>query len=175
MATRIIKVFEEKHPALRFIGKKYTNKDRLEGSYASKWQEWFKKGYFSQLEALGETKQTDNGYLGFMRWNPQGFETTFEYWIGILFDPNTRVPEGYDFIDIPESRIGMCYIQGKESEGLYDMHDACIEALLKENILKANQLNMPKMQVFERYNCPRFTETNPSGEVILDYGVYLFE
>ena len=52
MATRIIKAFEETHPALRFIGKKYTNKDRVNGSYAAKWQEWFKEGYFKPLDLL---------------------------------------------------------------------------------------------------------------------------
>ncbi len=175
MSTTIIKVFEEKHPQLRFIGKKYTNQDRIDGSFAAKWQEWFQKGYFNPLEALGETKQTDNGYLGFMKYSPSNPESSFEYWIGVLFDPNTDVPNGYDFMDIPASRVGMCYIQGKESEGLYAMHEACIHALMEKKIISQKQLNRPEMQFFERYNCPRFTEPNALGEVILDYGVYIFE
>lgn len=175
MATQIIKVFEEQHPPLRFIGKKYTNQDRTQGSYAAKWQAWFQNGYFSVLEVLGETKQVDNGYLGFMRYNPASFETSFEYWIGVLFEPNTSVPEGFDYIDLPAAKIGICYIQGKESEGIYAMHDACIQALVEKHILLPKQLELQRIQVFERYNCPRFTEPNALGEVILDYGVYLFE
>lgn len=174
MATKIIKVFEEKHPELRLIGKKYTDQDRIDGSFASKWQEWFRNGYFTQLEALGETKQTDNGYLGFMRYKPN-VDNSFEYWIGVLFDPNTLVPEGYDFIDIPASRVGMCFIQGKESEGLYAMHEACIHALMENHILSSKNLEVPMLEFFERYNCPRFTDPNALGEVILDYGVYVFE
>ena len=175
MATRIIKAFEETHPALRFIGKKYTNKDRVNGSYAAKWQEWFKEGYFKPLDLLGETTQVDNGYLGFMKANLKHFDETFEYWIGAFFDPYAVVPKGYEYFDLPESKVGICYIQGKESEGLYQMHDDCVDTLLKHHILKQNNIKSNRLQCVERYNCPRFTEPNEHNDVILDYGIYILD
>lgn len=41
---KIIKVYREHMPALRLIGKRYTDADRKdEGGYAHKWKEWLIK------------------------------------------------------------------------------------------------------------------------------------
>ena len=55
------------------------------------------------------------------------------------------------------------------------MNDECI-AKLEENGMrdfKSDENN--REYIFERYNCPRFTEKDEQGNVILDYGIYLSE
>jgi hypothetical protein len=93
--AEIIKVYKEHLPALRFIGKRYTENDRVNGGYGHKWGEWFQNNWFSPLEKSGSAGDIENGYLGFMRCYPN-----FEYWIGVFLPPDTNIPEGYDFIDI---------------------------------------------------------------------------
>ncbi|NLK27212.1 MAG: GyrI-like domain-containing protein [Clostridiales bacterium] len=174
MAAEIIKVYKEHLPSLRFIGKRYTNADRV-GGFGHKWGEWFEKGWFDQLEKIGECKEIENGYLGFMRCNSSDFDNTFEYWIGMFFPVNTTVPEGFDFIDLQESNVAICWIKGKEDEGIYNMHDACISKLQENGMDNFRVDHENRTYFFERYNCPRFTTPDENGNVILDYGAYLTE
>ncbi|MGN6714677.1 hypothetical protein [Anaerocolumna jejuensis] len=42
--AEIIKVYKEHLPAVRFIGKRYTNTDRCkDGGFGYKWEEWFER------------------------------------------------------------------------------------------------------------------------------------
>ena len=165
----IIKVQREHLPALRLIGKRYTDVDRENGSFGHKWGEWFQKGWFAVLEQLGEAKEIENGYLGFMRCYPN-----FEYWIGMFFPPGTVAPDGYDFIDMDEGDVGVCWIQGKGDDGsIYGMHDKCLETLRENGMGEYRKSEDGRSYFFERYNCPRFTQNDENGNVILDYGIYL--
>lgn len=167
--AEIIKVCREHQPALRFIGKRYTDADRKNGGFGHKWGEWFQNGWFAVLEKLGEAKNIENGYLGFMRCYPD-----FEYWIGMFFPLNTPVPEGYGFVDLNEGDVGVCWIKGKENDGsIYDMHEKCLEKLKENGMEEYKTDNTNRCFFFERYNCPRFTEKDAQGNIILDYGVYL--
>lgn len=172
MAAEIIKVYKEHLPSLRFIGKCYTNKDRV-GGFGHKWGEWFQNGWFDTLEKLGELKEIENGYLGFMRCNGSDADNTFEYWIGMFFSKDTAVPEGFACIDLEESDIGVCWIKGKEDGGIYDMHDACIAKIMENGMGNFKPDKENRAYFFERYNCPRFTSPDEDGNVILDYGIYL--
>lgn len=175
MAAEIIKIYKESLPSLRFIGKCYTNADRLDGGYAGKWSEWFQNGWFETLEKLGEASNIENGYLGFMRCNGDDFENTFEYWIGMFFEPEKVVPDGFDFIDLDRGTVGVCWIKGKENDGIYGMHDACIAKLMENGIDKFKSDDENRFYFFERYNCPRFTQAAEDGKIILDYCIYLTE
>lgn len=174
MAAEIIKVYKEHLSSLRFIGKCYTNADRI-GGFGHKWGEWFENGWFATLEAIGELKEVENGYLGFMRYNCAGGEETFEYWIGMFFPVGTSVPDGFACIDLVESDIAVCWIKGKENEGIYEMHDACISKCKENGMDKLRDDEKNRVCFFERYNCPRFTAPDEDGNVILDYGIYLAE
>lgn len=173
--AEIIKVVKEHFPALRFIGKCYTNADRgEEGGFGNKWGEWFQNGWFAELEKLGEPKEIENGYLGLMGCS----ESEFQYWIGIFFSENTPVPDGFASIDFPEGDVGICWIYGSEQgDNIYGMHDACIEKLRENGMDKYRSDFQGEYEnwcwFFERYNCPRFTTPDENGKVILDYGVYL--
>lgn len=172
MGAEIIKVYKEHLPSLRFIGKRYTNADRM-GGFGHKWGEWFEKGWFNSLECLEILKDVEGGYIGFMRYNSVDPENTFEYWIGMFFPVDTCVPTGYDSIDIEESDLAVCWIKGKENDGLYAMHDACIAKFIENDMgdFKCDAAN--RFCFFERYNCPRFTSPDENGDIILDYGMYL--
>ena len=118
----IVRVYRERLPSLRFIGKRYTNAERANG-FGHKWGEWFQNGWFGELEALGEAPGIENGYLGFMRCG-EDFENTFEYWIGMFFPADTPVPEGYGY----RSRRGdmVCWIKAGRTTAALCMHDACV-------------------------------------------------
>lgn len=172
--AEIIKCYKERMPAHRFIGKMYTDDDRVNGSYGSKWREWFQNGYFETLEKLGSLSEGGDAYLGFMKWSKSGFE----YWIGMFFPENTPVPEGYGFIDMPASNLGTCWIYGSEqNDKIYGMHDACCAEVV-ENQFEirddfGNGMGEKEYFFFERYNCPRFTTPDDKGKVILDYCIYV--
>lgn len=179
MGISIVKVYEEHLPSLRFIGKCYTDVDRGEdGGFGNKWGEWFQNGWFDELEKLGNLQDVENGYLGLMGCSEK--ENSFQYWIGIFLPENTTVPENYDFIDIPEGDVGVCWIYGKSDNGeLYgqEPHNMCMSKL-KENNMGNYRDNFKGNAdkwwwFFERYNCPRFTTSDENGKVILDYGMYI--
>ena len=166
--AEIIKCFKEHLPALRLIGKRYTDKDRdSRGSFGSKWGEWFQNGWFDEIEKLGVLPENGDAYLGAMR----HVNGNFEYWIGMFFPVETAAPEGFDYVDIPEGDIATCYIYSREESGeLYglEVHNACMRKIAEKGWkLQENPW------FFERYNCPRFTTPDEYGNVILDYCAYI--
>jgi hypothetical protein len=54
--AQIIKAYSQEVPAFRFIGRKYTNKDRVNGNYSAKWGEWFQNGWFDQVDKMTDKK-----------------------------------------------------------------------------------------------------------------------
>ncbi|HHT73569.1 MAG TPA: GyrI-like domain-containing protein [Firmicutes bacterium] len=163
----IIKVYRESLPAVRLVGKRYTDKDRgPQGMYAHLWGEWFEKGYFAALEPLPQLPDEMNGYLGCMRMGEE-----FEYWIGMFTTAEGPVPEGFDSISIPAGDIGVCWVKGREDTGeLYghEVHTECTKQIREQGWVINEQ-----GWFFERYNCPRFTDPDGEGNVVLDYCFYL--
>ncbi len=48
----IIKVYDQPIPAVRFIGIKYGDEDRVGGSFGKHWGDWFENNRFQKLEEL---------------------------------------------------------------------------------------------------------------------------
>ncbi|HHY83353.1 MAG TPA: GyrI-like domain-containing protein [Clostridiales bacterium] len=165
--AEVIKVYKESLPALRLIGKRYTNNDRDQyGSYGAKWGEWFQNGWFEILESLGSLPENEGAYLGCMRCIDE-----FEYWIGMFFPENTPVPDDFSYIDIPKGDIAVCWVYGREDNGeIYgeQPHNMCLEKIKESGWELADY-----PWFIERYNCPRFTTPDEKGNVILDYCAYL--
>lgn len=167
--AEIIRAYKEHLPALRFIGIRYTDADRVNGGFGHKWGDFFQNDRFAALEKLGCAEGIENGYLGFMRCYPD-----FEYWIWLFMPPKTAVPDLYGSIDLDEGDVGVCFIKGMEIDGsIYDMHEQCLQRLGESGIYKYRTDNTNRAFLFERYNCPRFTDKDDEGNIILDYGVYL--
>ena len=165
MAAEIIKVYKEHLPAARLIGKCYTDEDRIDGSFGAKWDEWFQNNWFHEIlrDDLSVMSGDYGSYLGAMR----VFWSEFEYWIGAVFPLNTTVPDGFEYVDIDEHDMVVCWIYGNEKSGeLFglDMHNKCLTELDKNGyVLKEDDWCM------ERYTCPRYTTPDEKGNVILDY------
>ena len=177
--VRITKVYAERLPAVRLIGKRYTNSDRNEdGSYSHHWEEFFTKGWFEKLERLPVPEGVENGYIGLM--GRSETMNSFEYWIGIFAEPGAQAPEGFEFVDIPESIAGVCWIKGREDNGEIfgeTVHNMCVNKLRDNGFVRIREDFKGPDKVwhwyFERYNCPRYTDMDEAGEVILDYGIYI--
>jgi len=164
----IIKVYKQSVGAMKFIGKKYSNDDRVNGSFGTKWGEWFGNGWFDVIENqfdgnLADVLEDGGSYIGLIREEHGGL---FEYWIGIFVPEKTSVPDGFEFIDFPPGDLGVCWIYGKE-EDVYMLEGECGERLKKEGF----DLNINFC--FERYVCPRFTTPDEKGNIILDICFYL--
>ena len=163
MAVEIKKIYEEHFPSLRLIGKRYSDSDRLNGNFGHKWAEWFQNGWFDTLETLDPMQENDDGYLGAMR----VVDGMVEYWIGMFFPEDTQAPEGFEYEDIPALNIATAWIYGNETNGeLYglDVHNMVVAEAHKHGLIRKNE-----DWCFERYNCPRFTDPDDNGNVILDY------
>lgn len=68
----IVKTYKQATPAMRFIGIKYGDVDRINGGFGSKWLEWFETGRFNKLESLvsddfKHSYDDFNAYNGLMR------------------------------------------------------------------------------------------------------------
>lgn len=169
----ITKFYSQPIPATRFIGLKYGDEDRVGGGFGSKWGEWFANDRFSKLEALlndqlKNSYEDAGAYIGLMRWKDG---EPFEYWIGMFLPVGTEVPEGYDYVDMPEAKLGVCWLHGPEGE-LYCKECECAEKLGQEGYEIISDKN-GAMWFFERYGCPRFTTPDEEGKVILDICHYV--
>ena len=166
--AEIIKAYRQSVGAMKFIGKKYGDDDRVDGTFGAKWGEWFNNGWFGIIENQIDGKLEDiyedgDAYIGLMR---GGHDEPFEYWIGCFVPENTEVPEGFDYVDFNESNLGVCWVYGKENE-VYCLEGQCGEKLEKEDF----KINYG--WCFERYGCPRFTTPDEKGNVILDICFFL--
>lgn len=171
--AEIIKTYRQSVPAMRFIGKKYGDEDRVDGGFAAKWGQWFQNNWFAELEKLtpsggGQLYEDADAYIGLMRWKEQD---PFTYWIGMFMPENTSVPEGFTAIDIQESQLGVCWVYGKGGE-VYFQEDACA-LKLREAGYTIKRDEEGATWCFERYGCPRFTTPDEKGNVILDICIYI--
>jgi len=165
--AEITKVYKQNVGPMRFIGKKYGNEDRVDGSFGAKWGEWFENGWFEALEKqsggqLKETYEDAEAYIGLMREK----DGVFDYWIGMFAPENAAVPEGFVHVDFPKGQLGICWVYGKERE-IYAHEGACGERLEKEGY------DVDTEWCFERYVCPRFTTPDEEGNVVLDICFYI--
>lgn len=164
----ILNAYHEVAPAARFIGCKYTEADRVNGSFSACWEEWFAQGWFARLEALQpygwHSAYPEGGsYIALMR----GSDTQpFEYWIGLFLPPGTPVPQGMEHIDMEPWHMGVCWVKGREPD-IYGKELACRERLTAAGF-EAWQGPDNAWITLERYQCPRFTQADEEEQRILD-------
>jgi len=171
MSAEIIKVYRQEVPALRFIGKKYGDNDRVDGMFGKYWGDWNENGWFDILD-----KQTDKDMkslfedgdspIGLMR-DKNG---VFEYWIGKFLPENTSVPNGYDYYDFPKASHGVCWLYGEEHE-ICGLEGMCGKKL-EEKGYKFIDDKENTIWCFERYT-PRLDTPDEKGKIILDICFYI--
>lgn len=159
----IIKVYKQKFPEMKLVGKKYGPKSN---GYSSEWGQWFQNNWFGPLESLVADLGMEDAFIGLIRCRPE-----FEYWIGVFAKADAEVPEGYESVMLPEGEAAIAWIYGSDENGeIYgaEAHAACTQKFTEQGWQtgKANWF-------FERYVCPRFTNPDKLGNVILDHGVFL--
>lgn len=175
--AKIVKVYKETLPAFRLIGKRYTDNDRgPDGGFAAVWDEWFENDVFNPLEKLAaagnsgadpQGSEAPPSPVAYMRFS----EGMFEYWVGMLFPPNTPVPAGYMYVDIRGAAVGTCWIHGRDDTGelygppAFEMCLAAVEA--------AGWQMAEDAWCFERYDPVRFRTPDEDGCVIVDFGIEL--
>lgn len=160
--AEIKKVFKEKIPNMRFIGKKY-------GEFGH-WDEFWANDWFGILEktmggpdAILNIWENGGGYVGLEHWSP---ESVFEYWIGMFTPAETSVPDGFEYKDFAGLSLGTCWIYGYEA----DIHDisACRSEVVKNGMIIWKDENGGTWS-FENCLCPRYTTPDENGKIILDY------
>ena len=158
--AEIIKVYKQSAGAMRFIGKRYTDADRVNGMFGAKWDEWMKNGWLDTIRAGAGSVEgicaDGDAPVGLMRVT----EGEFEYWIGLFAPQDAAVPDGFQYVDFPVGNIGVCWVYGKEPD-IYMREGECWERLAKEGYEGAN------MWFFERY-AARFNAPDDKGNIILD-------
>lgn len=176
--AKVIKVYKESLPALRLIGRRYSDNDRgPDGGFSNVWDQWFEKDDFEVLKHLrtpsaggGLTSldaEDGRSHVAYMRL----VDHIFEYWVGMLFPVGTPVPDGYTSVDIRAADVGICWLQGSPSSGeLYGpkAFQQCLEAIEEAGWQMADG-----GWCFERYHPSRFDTKDEDGNVILDFGIEL--
>ena len=105
--------FEAIHfEAVRFIGKEVIVGEK--NPVPKLWQTMSKDGTIDFLQNIRERVSPEGDTIGWMGdYNPKTKE--FTYIAGIFAKPDTVVPDGYSYHDIPNCEMGIGWIQGKSS------------------------------------------------------------
>lgn len=167
--AEIKRVYRQELPELKLVGRCYGDADRVDGTFAQKWGEWFQENLFEPLKLpdRGEEPFEDCGApIGLCRCR-EG--EPFQYWIGMFVPPDAPVPEGYDSVSLDAGEIAVCWVYGREPE-IYT--HCCLSRLEEEGLAWTADKNGVKW-CFERYSCPRFTSPDDGGNVILDMCFYV--
>ncbi|MDR0302493.1 MAG: helix-turn-helix domain-containing protein, partial [Treponema sp.] len=112
----IKKIFKQKLPALRFIGKKYDEAPDPQNILCLL-DNWQINNIFNNIE-----KQSDIDYKTFFEGGDAYIslirekDGAFEHWMGMFVPEGTEIPQGYEMIDFPRMTIGVCRAYGKRSE-----------------------------------------------------------
>jgi len=162
MEGSIIKVYTQEIPAMRFIGKKGFG-----------WDAWFQNGWFEVLETLLDDgfkhEYEDWGaYIGLYRFKE---DRSTEYYIGMLLPADTPVPTDFEHIDFPKSTLGVGWAYGSILD-VHRMSDMASQRLKEDGYTIKHNTNGDNW-LFERCGCPRYTEPDEKGNVILDYCFFI--
>lgn len=162
--AEIKRFYRQSMPAMKLVGRRYSDEDRSNGTFGSKWGEWFQNDLFAPLkleDGGSEPFEDCDAYIGLCRCK-EG--EPFQYWIGVFMPQDAAVPDGYDSVSLDAGEIAVCWVYGKEP----DIYTHCCMSRLKEEGVEWTADKDGVKWCFERYACPRFTEPDNEGNVILD-------
>lgn len=155
-----------KMPKVMVVGKELipdmTRLNKGENPIPEFWNQCFKDNIFANLEAQ-DSALLNSDYVGVM-YTDKATGQAFRYLVGMLMSEDAVIPEGYQTFLIDACEVGIGYIRGEEGDVLMNAHRLTSEAIQRLN-RSATQLPW----IMELYNCPRWTNPDENGKVILDY------
>jgi predicted transcriptional regulator YdeE len=153
--------------AVRFIGKEVVVGKK--NPVPDLWKSILKDGTNNFLQDLPGRVSPLGDNIGWMgEYNPQTKE--FIYIAGIFAEPNTNVPEGFSYRDIPDCLMGIGWIQGNTSKLEKGAHSKT------EKIMKANGYTPDYSIVgisMEYYSFEKYANIEEDGNNIFTFGYYL--
>ncbi|MDF2845238.1 MAG: putative transcription activator [Herbinix sp.] len=153
--------------AVRFIGKEVVVGKK--NPVPDLWKSILKDGTNNFLQDLPGRVSPLGDNIGWMgEYNPQTKE--FIYIAGIFAEPNTNVPEGFAYRDIPDCLMGIGWIQGNTSKLEKGAHSKT------EKIMKANGYTPDYSIVgisMEYYSFEKYANIEEDGNNIFTFGYYL--
>ncbi len=165
--AELIKFEVKELPKLCVIGKelRYNMEELMKGNnpIGPFWTKCFADNIFAELEKQ-EQFIFDKAYVGFMsEWDNSDGNSS--YICGIMFKEGAVVPDGFVMKEIQPTKAAVSWIRGK------DTADVCIGAheMTEKAISENGQSSEGLTWCMELYNCPRFTNPDENGEIILDY------
>jgi predicted transcriptional regulator YdeE len=163
----LIKFEVKKLPNLKLVGKelRYNMEAHMKGDnrIPAFWDKCFEDGIFSLLEKQADFVY-DNSYVGVMLDWDKG-DGDFSYIVGMLMKDGASVTEGYVCRDIEETDVAIGWIKGKNTADVCSAAHPLTEKAIKENGYKCEQMKW----CMELYNCPRFSQPDENGDIVLDY------
>ncbi|MBN1624204.1 MAG: GyrI-like domain-containing protein [Clostridia bacterium] len=157
--AELIKVYFEDLPELKVIGKTIGVDWQKIGEYnpiPAFWEKCFKEDVFKKLEEL-DSWIHDPSYVGYMTMN--------SYTCGMLMKSDCAVPNGFTFDVIKPTKVVIGWIKGEEKDVFMNAHNLTDTVMKKEGFV----YNKESGWSMELYNCPRFTNKDKKGNIILDY------
>ena len=121
------------------------------------WDDCFKEGMFKKLEKIKDYVY-DPAYVGYMNMH--------SYTCGMIMKLGCPMPQG-DFTrhEIMPTKVAVGWIKGHEDDVFMNAHK-----LTEKELEEWGYMYNPACKwSMEFYNCPRFTEKDEEGRVILDY------
>ena len=153
--------------AVRFIGKEVVVGKK--NPVPDLWKSILMDGTNDFLQDLPGRVSPLGDNIGWMgEYNPQTKE--FIYIAGIFAEPNTNVPEGFSYRDIPDCLMGIGWIQGNTSNLEKGAHSKT------EKIMKANGYTPDYSIVgisMEYYSFEKYANIEEDGNNIFTFGYYL--
>ena len=164
--AEIIKFYKQALPKGKFVGKAYSEKDKVNDNFSYLWGQWFENGLFAPLEARAKNFYEDwDAYWGMCGCS----DAEMKYWIGMFLPENAEVPEGYDSMDIDACELGVFWIYGVEP----DVYRVESQSKLAENGCEWKADKNGIRWMIERYGCPRYTTPDEKGNIILDHCYFI--
>jgi len=175
----IIETYHQEIPALRFIGKKYSEQynNSVFDKILDNLDDWRLNHMFDVIEKQSSKDSKtiydgSNAYISLMRKKEEPFEEggIIEYWLGMFMPRGTNVPEGYEAIDFPKSTLAICRVYGKRNVIIH--YDADCRKRLGEEGIRYQEDGTGAGWFFQRFNWRRFFEEDKYGKRILEYGYF---
>jgi AraC family transcriptional regulator len=164
----IFQTYKQEIPALRFIGRKYTEpyNDSNKKKALNNFDDLHLNQLFDMIEKLSDKDpktiyEGGDSYSILMKSNSS---ENNEYWIGMFMPKGTGVPEGYEMIDFPKSTLAVCSVYGKR-DSIINYEVDCRKKLSDEGI--------GKRWFFQRFNWRTFFEDDYYRNRILEYCYFM--